>query len=180
MSDVEVGLVPKVKRIGNYKRIQPDSPWDEGSMELLTRWWELGRTAKEITDKLVELGYSITRNAVIGKANRMNIKQPPRDFSPKDKKNKPRKRIIVPATDPRAKIWGRKKTVLPTFIETKKLDPNNPGIPITELTDGKCKAIVRDGTFNSLATYCGEPVDRRSFCAGHAEIYYQPPMLRRR
>ena len=44
--------------------------WDEPRMELLTRLWVAGETARTIAEKL---GGGVTRNAVIGKAHRLGL-----------------------------------------------------------------------------------------------------------
>ncbi len=44
--------------------------WDETRMELLTRLWLAGETARAIAE---ELGGGVTRNAVIGKAHRLGL-----------------------------------------------------------------------------------------------------------
>jgi hypothetical protein len=44
------------------------APWDEERMEVLTRLWLAGATARMIAEKL---GGGVTRNAVIGKAHRL-------------------------------------------------------------------------------------------------------------
>ncbi|PVE24202.1 hypothetical protein DC522_12045 [Microvirga sp. KLBC 81] len=44
--------------------------WDEQRMELLTRLWLAGETARMIAEKL---GGGVTRNAVIGKAHRLGL-----------------------------------------------------------------------------------------------------------
>lgn len=158
------------------QRYAGTTPWNEENISILKRMWEGGETATNITNCLRGLGYEITRNAVIGKSHRMNFKQPPRGKSPKAVKNQPRKRIVVPPADPRAKLWTKSKTKLPTKIETKLLDPDNPGISIIELTAFTCRAIVRDGSFNKLATYCGDTVETgKSYCPAHAALFYQPP-----
>ena len=46
------------------------APWDEPRMELLTRLWLAGATARLIAEKL---GSGVTRNAVIGKAHRLGL-----------------------------------------------------------------------------------------------------------
>jgi GcrA cell cycle regulator len=46
------------------------APWDEQRMEVLTRLWLAGETARMIAEKL---GGGITRNAVIGKAHRLGL-----------------------------------------------------------------------------------------------------------
>ena len=44
--------------------------WDEPRMELLTRLWLAGETARMIAERL---GGGLTRNAVIGKAHRLGL-----------------------------------------------------------------------------------------------------------
>ena len=44
--------------------------WDVPRMELLTRLWLAGETARTIAEKL---GEGVTRNAVIGKAHRLGL-----------------------------------------------------------------------------------------------------------
>jgi hypothetical protein len=44
--------------------------WDKPRMEVLTRLWLAGETARMISEKL---GGGVTRNAVIGKAHRLGL-----------------------------------------------------------------------------------------------------------
>jgi len=44
--------------------------WDKQRMEVLTRLWLAGETARMIAEKL---GRGVTRNAVIGKAHRLGL-----------------------------------------------------------------------------------------------------------
>jgi hypothetical protein len=44
--------------------------WDKPRMEVLTRLWLAGATARMIAEKL---GGGVTRNAVIGKAHRLGL-----------------------------------------------------------------------------------------------------------
>ena len=44
--------------------------WDKPRMEVLTRLWLAGETARMIAEKL---GGGVTRNAVIGKAHRLGL-----------------------------------------------------------------------------------------------------------
>ena len=46
------------------------APWDDQRMEVLTRLWLAGETARMIAEKL---GGGVTRNAVIGKAHRLGL-----------------------------------------------------------------------------------------------------------
>ena len=153
--------------------------WNEEALLVLKVLWEAGATGGDVANELGLRGYYFTRNAVIGKANRMSFKQPPRGNSPKAPKNQPRKRVLIPATDPRAKIYAR-KTKLPTFIQTKALDPDNPGVSLMELKFGGCKAVIGKSPVSKLATYCNDDCETgKSFCPGHAAIYYRAPEPRK-
>src|SRR5882672_4792338 len=55
-----------------------DTVWTTANCEKLRNWWEIeGKTAPEIMAELGELGYRVTKNAVIGKVNRMRLKASP-------------------------------------------------------------------------------------------------------
>lgn len=157
------------------------TPWNDTTVGILKELWEQGQTATEISIKFGYMGYSITRNAVIGKTHRMSFKQPPRGNSPKAPRSQPRKRIVVPPSHPHASKYVKRGTKLPTAIKTIRLDPDNPGISIMELDRNKCAAIVRDGTTNTLATYCGLAVEEgKSFCPSHCAMFYVEPYARTR
>lgn len=158
-----------------------NTPWNDDNTLYAKNRWEQGASAYIIAEELRYKGYKITRNAVIGKMHRMNIKQPKRANSPKPPREQPRKRILFAPADPRsvAISGAKKKTKLPTIIQTKILDPNNPGISIMELGPDTCRAIVRDGTATTLATYCGEPVAAgKAYCEPHCQLYFDPPRAR--
>jgi GcrA cell cycle regulator len=63
--------------------------WDEPRMELLTRLWVAGESARTIAEKL---GRGVTRNAVIGKAHRLGLtgKQGRKSTAPKRTRASPR------------------------------------------------------------------------------------------
>lgn len=166
-------------------------------MSDLKEMWERGQTAAVIAQFINEKAGEplFTRNSVIGKAHRMGYFQPPKGISPKAPRNRPRKRILVPPKERKNVSWAvktAKKTKVPAVIETDArtgktfirlsaqpvLDPTNKGIGIRALTSMTCRAIVGTGD-DGLATYCGEPVDRRSFCAGHCALYFAPPDTKR-
>ncbi len=48
-------------------------PWTEERVKTLKKLWEEGKTARQIAETL---GGGLTRNAVIGKANRMGLRTP--------------------------------------------------------------------------------------------------------
>ncbi len=154
------------------------TPWNEERIQVLTELWEQGFTAKQIAERL---GGVISRNAVIGKATRLGIKQPPRHLSPKAPRNRPRKKVLVPATHRQAINWGV-TTVRSTNKQTATQDvaPKPRCIDIMELNGDTCRAVVGRNT-KGLATYCGDRVMiGKSFCPGHCAQYYQPAMPRLR
>ena len=57
--------------------------WTEERTETLKRLWAAGRSARQIAD---ELGDGVTRNAVIGKANRLGLSTPTKKAAPEEEK----------------------------------------------------------------------------------------------
>jgi GcrA cell cycle regulator len=106
-----------------------------------------------------------TRNAIIGKAHRLNLegreeRRPPRS-SPqhqlerirlKNERRRVRRAVDRPEMLPRG----------PRPIICLAVDPRN--IPLHELQDGECRWPEGDGPF----LFCGTPVfEESSYCCGH-------------
>ena len=150
-------------------------------LNILKEMWEGGSTATEIS---AATGGEFSRNAVIGKAHRMGFKQPPKGISPKAPRNQPRKRVLVGAAVRNTVSWAV-RTIRPARVETRVrpsvavLDPKRVGIGIMALTATSCRAIIGNGS-DGLALYCGDKIDRHSFCAGHCAMYFQPMEVRRK
>lgn len=166
------------------------TPWTEDRVSLLTKLWEEGLTANQI---VARFNGAVSRNAIIGKVHRLGIKQPPRHVSPKEPRNKPRKRVLVPPTHQHAINWGlaprwsvSSHTTRSTIKNTSILHSDFPPIPkpigidIMKLNGDTCRAVIGREK-SGLASYCGDRVMiGKSFCPGHCAMYYQPPVPRKR
>lgn len=156
------------------------TPWIPETIHLLRERWEVGVLASEIATELNNLfkHHRFTKNAVIGKAHRMDFKQPPKVYSPKPPRNRPRKRILMP----RSYVPWAQPTLQDTEVATEVIvvRENNHGIGIMSLTQTTCRAIIGRGE-DDLALYCGDHTyGAKSFCAGHCALYYQVPEARKR
>lgn len=129
--------------------------WSQENISILTVNWELGKTATQIG-----LILGMTRNAVIGKKNRLKL---------------PARRVANAAPRP-ARVRGRSnkaltKSIPPTFVKIQELDPDNQGIPISQLEwahglPSSCRAIIRESKGEKF--YCGMDVSpNQSYCSGH-------------
>lgn len=122
--------------------------WTQGEDDILTDVW-MDKTPAEIAEILGK-----TRNAIIGRASRLNL--------PK----KAPGRTPGASRKPRAPYVRKPKPVVTTPPPT----PQGP-IPLIEATAFQCKAVI-DGIKdeNGLAMVCGKPIVEGkafSFCSEH-------------
>tara|TARA_Y100001970_G_scaffold140436_1_gene172873 strand:- start:12992 stop:13486 length:495 start_codon:yes stop_codon:yes gene_type:complete len=137
--------------------------WDEKKIEILKNEWGKGKTASQIAEMIG----GVSRNAVIGKAHRLNLsikiksRNISRNYSSKDQNNE--KKINL--TNKRLKF---RSLVLDKNFETAK------NISLEELTENTCKYM--EGHPNeSDSSFCGrKTVDKFSYCPLHLMIVYQP------
>lgn len=118
-----------------------NSTWTDEAVALLKELWAQDWSCSEIAARLPG---RFSRNAVIGKANRLGLEK---------------RRTIKPAV---------KSDVVPELLKA----PDHLGLSFDQLKDGfsQCRFIhgdVRDGTHS----YCGQPTTSdSSYCAYHNEI----------
>jgi hypothetical protein len=134
----------------------------------------IGKSAAEIARELAPDG-SLSRSAVIGKLAR--VPSDP-DLIPKDgeprlhapvKKSEPSKPKPKPKDPPPSPVTRLTPRPMPPKPEPK---PKNPPIQVEDIRTptGGCKYItVFDG---ADSIYCGRPIDRGSYCRGHADRCY--------
>ncbi len=106
------------------------------------------RASKSAAEIGLHLG--VTRNAVLGRANRLGLPKLPRS-------------------------GGRRKTCRPLVVP-RKVDPGPEplNIPFLNLAAGHCRQIVgSEGVGQSLS--CGHPIARESYCRFHySKNYFRP------
>lgn len=127
------------------------SIWTEENSNYLKENW--GSSAASA----IGLKLNVTRNAVIGRAQRMGLDSKKRGPVTGSQRPRPQRAPILirpPAPPPRKPF---------SWPELPSLD-----IPFLELKDGQCKFPVIG---NSV--YCGHPIVLRAYCGAHAKICYQ-------
>ena len=133
--------------------------WTVDKIDKLKQLWGKGNTASQIAQIIGD----VTRNAVIGKANRLNLSN---KLSPKSTINNFHKK--KPTNIPR----GRKVKFKSLIIE-KNFEPENP-IQLEELNDNTCKWPT--GHPNEPNFYfCGrKSLKYFSYCKLHLLYAFQP------
>jgi GcrA cell cycle regulator len=151
--------------------------WSSERIELLKRCFHAGLSCSQIAREI-----GVTRNAVIGKMNRLGLSRP-KDVIGRQLKQMRAARPARPKT-PRT---GRPKRPLNIFSQYAMLiaafpGPQSEDIPIyngrgctlLELSQGKCRWPISNPGAEDFC-FCGnEPVKGLPYCLGHARIAYRP------
>ena len=103
--------------------------WTEEKVKKLKEFWTKGHTASEIAGLLGET----TRNAVIGKAHRLNLEE----RAPSKAASNLVKRDVT-KTQPKLKSSASRKSKFNSILLDKNFEPENP-TNLENLTDQTCK-----------------------------------------
>jgi len=174
--------------------MQPSAIWDDTSIDILKQHHADGYSAGAISNILISKGYNFSRNAVIGKKNRLGLPPPPNDVSHKVIKLNRSIQLKQVKTKPKF-IWHRRPQSLGAHaaMENVNMKANNlPGtnaVLLTQSRDGQCRAIIGyDNGELGRAIICGDPTPAKlvkgryvtgSWCAYHNELYTQEDRPRR-
>ena len=138
--------------------------WDDKKIEILKNEWGKGKTASQIA----ELIGGVSRNAVIGKAHRLNLSSKIKtrsssyNYSSKDQKNQKKSNLN---NNKRLKF---RSLVLDKNFEAAK------NISLEELNEKTCK-YMEGHPDEKHSTFCGrKTVEKFSYCPLHLMIVYQP------
>ena len=137
--------------------------WTEEKVEKLKELWSKGHTASQIAETLGDT----TRNAVIGKAHRLNLeaRAPSKQSSQSStSQSKPSRRGSAPIS---------RKAKFQSILLDKNFEPENPK-SLEELTDQTCKWPI--GHPNEEKFYfCGiKPEGEFPYCKLHVLYAFQP------
>ena len=140
--------------------------WTEEKTEKLKKLWAEGHTASQIARML---GDDISRNAVIGKAHRLNLAgrtQSRMISSPKINNNQYQKKANL-----QRRI--RRPRGLRAIVIEKDFEPENP-TSLENLTDKTCRWPIGHPDEKDFY-FCGRtPMDERIYCKLHVLHAYQP------
>ena len=137
--------------------------WNEEKVAKLKELWGKGQTASQIAEVIG----GITRNAVIGKAHRLNLsaKIKARSAVPSQNFNSTEERKI-------SKNRRGRKSRFQSLIIEKDFEPENPK-QLEELTDDHCKWPINHPTDKDFY-FCGrKSLKDFSYCKLHLLYSYQ-------
>ena len=137
--------------------------WTDEKVEKLRELWKKGHTASQIAEVLGDT----TRNAVIGKAHRLNLeaRAPSKNSgTPSSRDNRQVKRSPAPTS---------RKAKFQSILLDKNFEPENPK-SLENLTDETCKWPI--GHPNEEKFYfCGrKPEGEFPYCKLHVLYAFQP------
>ena len=137
--------------------------WTDEKVEKLRQLWTKGHTASQIAEALGDT----TRNAVIGKAHRLNLEArapSKRSGASTTSQNRPIKRGPAPTS---------RKAKFQSILLDKNFEPENPK-SLEDLTDQTCKWPI--GHPNEEKFYfCGrKPEGEFPYCKLHVLYAFQP------
>ena len=131
--------------------------WTDDRVAILKKLWGEGKTAAEIAK---ELG-GVTRNAVIGKAHRLNLSN---RVSPIQQNKKP---VAKVQSAPQAE--KKIKKTRPTLEQ----DTNKPKTDLIDLKAGECRWAYGDPREDDFG-FCGDQaLEGLPYCSEHAKVAYQ-------
>ena len=142
--------------------------WTEEKISKLKELWGKGNTASQIA----EIIGGITRNAVIGKAHRLNLSAKIRSKSTakRDSNNQ------LGITSENIQVGKKsRRSKFKSLLLSQDFEPAK-NLTLEELTEETCKYMEHDQHPNeSNARFCGrKSVEKFSYCPLHLMIVFQP------
>ena len=137
--------------------------WTEEKVSKLKELWGKGSTASQIA----EIIGGISRNAVIGKAHRLNL-----SYQIKSKSSSSAKNLQSSNEENNSKLKRERKNKFQSLIIEKNFEPENPK-QLEELTDDNCKYPINHPTDKNFY-FCGRSsLKEFSYCKLHLLYSYQ-------
>ena len=138
--------------------------WTDDKVNTLKDLWGKGQTASQIA----EIIGGVTRNAVIGKANRLNL-------SAKIKTRPAISRNNLSTSSSNNNIFkkGNKKNKFRSLLLDKNFEPAR-NLQLEELNENTCK-YMEGHPDESDSSFCGrKTVEKFSYCPLHLMMVFQP------
>ncbi len=137
--------------------------WTEIKVNKLKELWGKGNTASQIA----EIIGGVTRNAVIGKAHRLNLSS-----KIKTRTSITDSKINLKSKDNNIRLKGRRGKFKSLLLD-KNFEPAK-NLSLEELTDETCK-YMEGHPDDKSSSFCGRKnVEKFSYCPLHLMIVFQP------
>mgnify|MGYP006153549707 CR=1 FL=1 len=137
--------------------------WTEEKVSKLKELWGKGSTASQIAEIIGD----ISRNAVIGKAHRLNL-----SYQIKSKSSSSAQNLQSSNEENNSKLKRERKNKFQSLIIEKNFEPENPK-QLEELTDDNCKYPINHPTDKNFY-FCGRSsLKEFSYCKLHLLYSYQ-------
>ena len=137
--------------------------WNEDRVNKLKELWGKGQTASQIA----EIIGGVSRNAVIGKAHRLNLSS-----KIKTRTSITDSKINLKSKDNNIRLKGRRGKFKSLLLD-KNFEPAK-NLSLEELTDETCK-YMEGHPDDKNSSFCGRRnVEKFSYCPLHLMIVFQP------
>ena len=137
--------------------------WDDKKIEILKNEWGRGKTASQIA----ELIGGVSRNAVIGKAHRLNLSAKIKTRSSITNNN-----VNFKSNNNQIKKKGRRHKFRSLLLDSEFEPAKN--LQLEELTEQTCK-YMEGHPDEEGSSFCGRKnVEKFSYCPLHLMIIFQP------
>jgi len=146
--------------------------WTDERVEQLRKLWADGFSCAEIA---AELGGGLTRNAVIGKIDRMGLSEGPREKKPRAAR--------IPKAPPAPKIAEVSRSpdeARAVVVVVEALAPDG-GVTLFAARDWHCRWPIGDPRDLENFRFCGErAVGETPYCGAHAGLAFDIVVRKRR
>ena len=148
----------------SFNHYQKKMSWDDNTTDLLKKYWSQGLTASQIAQKIG----NVTRNAVIGKAHRLNLQARATSKKTRQKINTEENNN----TEVKTQKLGRKARFKALLLD-KNFEQENPK-KLEELTDETCRWPIGH-PYEEKFYFCGrKPMEKFPYCKLHVLYAFQP------